>query len=90
VVDAPALVVHFWEVVLSLYPKIGMPTLPDAQWLAEQRQLPVPPDSVIAAAAVASNDEHDHSLVFSALEEFRFTGDPLYRVLAARRMGLID
>lgn len=90
VVDAPALVVQFWEVVLSLYPKIGMPVLPDAQWLDGQRQLPVPPDSAIAAAAVASNDEHDHSLVFSALEEFRFTGDPLYRVLAARRMGLID
>lgn len=90
VIDAPALVIRFWEVVLSLYPKIGMPPLPDQQWLARQRQLPVPPDSAIAAAAVASNDEHDHSLVFSALEEFRFTGDPLYRVLAARRVGLID
>ena len=36
----------------------------------------------IAAAAVASDDEHDHSLVFSAFEEFRVFGDPLYKVVA--------
>lgn len=89
-VDAPgALAARFWEVVLSLYPKIGMPDLLSADELARLRALPVPPDADIAAAAVASDDEHDHSLVFSALEEFRLTGDPLYRVVAARRVGLI-
>ena len=88
-VDDPApLVVEFWQVIMSLYPKIGMPDLPDAGDLARLRSLEIPPDGVIAEAAVASNDEHDHSLVFSALEEFRFTGDRLYRVVAARRVGL--
>jgi hypothetical protein len=27
--------------------------------------------------------------VFSALEEFNLTGDPLYKVVAARRVGLL-
>ncbi|MGO8095820.1 questin oxidase family protein [Rhizobium leguminosarum] len=84
------LAVHFWEVVLSLYTKIGMPDLPSAEMLDAWRKLQVPPDEAIAAAAVASDDEHDHSLVFSALEEYRHTGDPLYRVVAARRIGLIE
>ncbi len=86
--DAPALQARFWEVVMSLYSKIGMPDLPSAAQLDAWRATPVPPDSEIAAAAVASNDEHDHSLVFSALEEFKVTGDPLYRVVAARRVRL--
>lgn len=84
------LAVHFWEVVLALYTKIGMPPLPSAQALEAWRNLPLPGDQDIAAAAVASNDEHDHSLVFSAFEEYRQTGDRLYKVVAARRVGLID
>lgn len=83
------LVAHWWEVVMSLYAKIGMPDLPDAATLAAWRALPVPSDAAIAAAAVASDDEHDHSLVFSAFEEFRVFGDPLYKVVAARRVGLL-
>lgn len=89
-VDAPgALAVRFWEVVLSLYAKIDMPRLPDASVFETMRAAALPPDAEIAAAAVASDDEHDHSLVFSALEEFKLTGDPLYRMVAARRVGLI-
>jgi hypothetical protein len=84
------LVARFWEVVLALYVKIDMPDLPSPAQLDLWRALPVPSDAEIAAAAVASDDEHDHSLVFSALEEFGHTGDPLYRVVAARRVGLID
>ena len=83
------LVAHWWEVVMSLYAKIGMPELPNAATIAAWRALPVPPDTDIAAAAIASDDEHDHSLVFSAFEEFKLTGDPLYKVVAARRIGLI-
>jgi hypothetical protein len=84
------LAMHFWEVVMALYTKIDMPALPSPEVLDQWRTVPVPPDEIIAAAAVASNDEHDHSLVFSAFEEFRDTGDRLYKVVAARRMGLID
>ncbi|WP_081176128.1 questin oxidase family protein [Rhizobium rhizosphaerae] len=90
VIDAPqTLARHFWEVVMALYTKIGMPPVPAPELLDEWRSLPLPDDRAIAAAAVASDDEHDHSLVFSAFEEFRYTGDRLYKVVAARRVGLI-
>lgn len=90
-VDEPEhLAAYWWEVVMSLYAKIGMPDLPDPALLDQWRTLVPPSDAAIAAAAVASDDEHDHSLVFSALEEFRVTGDPLYRVVAARRVGLLS
>lgn len=89
-VDEPErLAMHFWEVVLALYTKIGMPLPPAPETVEAWRVLPLPADEEIAAAAVASNDEHDHSLVFSAFEEYRYTGDRLYKVVAARRVGLI-
>ncbi len=84
------LAMHFWEVVLALYTKIGMPLPPSPDVVAAWRVLPLPDDQEIAAAAVASDDEHDHSLVFSAFEEYRHTGDRLYKVVAARRVGLIN
>jgi hypothetical protein len=88
--DEPGkLAARFWEVVMALYSKISMPKLPDAAQLDEWRAIRPPSDKEIAAAAVASDDEHDHSLVFSALEEFKATGDLLYRVVAARRVGLL-
>lgn len=89
-IDAPeALASYWWENVLSLYARIGLPALPDAGALEAMRHLSLPSDEEIAAAAVASDDEHDHSLVFSAFEEFAVTGDRLYKVVAARRVGLI-
>jgi hypothetical protein len=90
-VDEPQhLAMHFWEVVLALYTKIDMPLPPTAGMMDTWRHLPLPDDQEIAAAAVASDDEHDHSLVFSAFEEYRHTGDRLYKVVAARRVGLIE
>lgn len=89
-VDEPQqLAMHFWEVVLALYTKIEMPLPPTAEVMDAWRHLPLPDDQEIAAAAVASDDEHDHSLVFSAFEEYRHTGDRLYKVVAARRVRLI-
>jgi hypothetical protein len=41
------------------------------------------------AAAVLCEDEHDISLAFSAHEEWKFYGDPLYKLVAARRVRLI-
>ncbi len=84
------LAAHFWEVVFALYTKIGLPAVPSADLLETWRRVPLPSDQDIAAAAVASDDEHDHSLVFTAFEEYRHTGDRLYKVVAARRVGLID
>ncbi len=87
--DPRPLVRNFWQVIMAVYPKIGMPQPVPAATLDDWRGLDVPGDAAIAAAAVASDDEHDPSLVFSALEEFVRTGDPLYRVVAARRVGLL-
>ena len=53
------------------------------------RAQPAPPWQEIAARAVASDDEHDLSFSFSAMEEERAYGDRLYRVLAAKRLGLL-
>ncbi|MDM9622888.1 hypothetical protein A6U87_08025 [Rhizobium sp. AC44/96] len=90
VAEPQHLAMHFWEVVLALYTKIDMPLPPADDVMDAWRHLPLPDDREIAAAAVASDDEHDHSLVFSAFEEYRYTGDLLYKVVAARRVGLID
>lgn len=88
--DPETLACYWWENVLALYARIGLPDLPDATVLDGWRRLALPDDREIAARAVASDDEHDHSLVFSAFEEFALTGDPLYKVVAARRVGLMD
>jgi hypothetical protein len=80
---------YFWQAIASLYPKIGLPELPDAETLEHWRRTPCPDWSEIEAAAVRSDDEHDLSLVFSAREEFRTFGDRLYQVVAARRVQLI-
>ena len=39
--------------------------------------------------AVTRDDEHDLSLCFSAGEEFKRYGDPLYKYAAAKRLNLI-
>ena len=88
--DPAGLIRAFWQVIAALVPKIGCPALPDAVTLARWRQAPCPDWSAIVAATIASHDEHDVSLVFSAREEERHTGDRLYRVVAARRVGLIE
>ncbi|MDP3418908.1 questin oxidase family protein [Falsiroseomonas sp.] len=79
----------FWQAIAAAYPKMHFP-LPLTPAEAErQRALPAPDWAVIAAAACASDEEHDVSLVYSARCEEAQWGDPLYRVVAARRMGLL-
>jgi len=87
--DPAPLVRHFWQAILAVYPKIGCPLPASEEEMAALRALTPPPDAETAAAAVASDDEHDHSLTFSAFQEFARTGDPIYRVLAAKRMQLL-
>jgi hypothetical protein len=79
----------FWQVIASLVPKIGFPELPTAEALEEMRSREAPVWAEIKRAAIASDDEHDVSLVFSALQEEEVWKDPLYRVVAACRVGLI-
>jgi hypothetical protein len=80
---------HFWQAIAALYPKIGFPDLPSAEALRAWREAPCPDWPAIKAAAVQCDDEHDLSLTFSAFEEWKVYGDPLYKVVAARRVRLI-
>jgi hypothetical protein len=87
--DPSPLLRHFWVGIAALMPKMGFPTLPRDAQIAAWRSLSAPDWMEIKRAAVASDDEHDISLCFSAFEEYQRTGDPLYRVVAARRLGLM-
>ena len=85
----PLLLRHFWQAVAALAPTIGFPDAATERDMRIWRERPAPPWPAILAAAVASDDEHDISLVFSALEDSKVYGDRLYRVVAARRLGMI-
>ena len=79
----------FWQAIAALVPHIGFPSLPGPQDLAAMRAVTAPPWEEIKRAAIASSDEHDISLVYSAWSEEHVWRDSLYRVVAARRVGLI-
>ncbi len=87
--DEALAVRHLWQAVAAVYPKIGMPELPPPDWLESQRHLPCPDWPEIRARALTSDDEHDLSFSFTAMEEQHHYGDRLYQVLAARRLGLL-
>lgn len=88
--DRPApLIRAFWQAIAALYPKLGFPAPLDEAAAARMAELPCPDWGTIARAAVASSDEHDLSLVYSARVEQAEHGDRLYQVVAARRLGLI-
>ncbi len=80
---------HFWQAVAGVMGEMDFPRIPDAEELAEWRQIKTPDWPEIKAAAVSSNDEHDLSLTFSASEEQKIYGDPLYTLVAARRVKLL-
>lgn len=80
---------HFWQAIAALMGEMGFPELPAPATVERWRHLPVPDWEAIKAAAILSYDEHDLSLVFTASEEAKIYGDPLYQLAAARRVGLI-
>ena len=88
--DAEPLYRAFWQAIAALVPKIGFPALPSQAALAEMRDTP---RAAVAGAFTPRrrrrSDEHDISLTYSAWAEEAVWGDPLYRVVAARRVGLI-
>jgi hypothetical protein len=87
--DAGLMLRYFWQAIAALYPKIGFPDLPPAEMLERWRTSPCPDWPEIRRAAVKCDDEHDLSLTFSAWEEWKFYGDPLYRYVAAKRLQLV-
>jgi hypothetical protein len=87
--DAAAPLRYLWQAVASLVPKMGFPVAPSPEQLEDWRRRPLPDWQEICAEAVTHDDEHDLSLTFSASEEFKFYGDPLYKYVAAQRLGMI-
>ncbi|MBU8536562.1 questin oxidase family protein [Falsiroseomonas tokyonensis] len=79
----------FWQAIASVYPKMRFPLPLTPEEAERQRSLPAPGWEEIAARARASDEEHDVSIVYSARCEEAVWGDPLYRVVAARRVGLL-
>ncbi|MDR3475488.1 MAG: questin oxidase family protein [Devosia sp.] len=80
---------YFWLGIAGALGEMGFPRIPSAEELDEWRQIKTPDWPEIKRAAIASNDEHDLSLVFSASEEEKVYPDPLYRLVAARRVNLL-
>jgi hypothetical protein len=80
---------YFWQAITSLVPKIGFPELPGAGQLDEWRRMRLPDWLEIFDEAMTRDDEHDLSLSFSASEEFKRYGDPLYKYAAAKRLKII-
>jgi hypothetical protein len=87
--DAATPLRYFWQTIASLVPKIGFPKLPSAEQLDAWRAMPLPDWPEIFREAVTHDDEHDLSLSFSASEEFKRYGDPLYKYAAAKRLNVI-
>jgi hypothetical protein len=80
---------YFWQAIAALVPKIGFPVLPSAHEVETWRRMPLPDWREIYREAVKRNDEHDLSLSFSAGDEFKHYGDPLYTYVAAKRLNLV-
>jgi hypothetical protein len=80
---------HFWQAIAALVPKIGFPSLPAEDQLEAWRRTRLPDWPGIFCEAITRDDEHDLSLSFSASEEFKRTGDPLYKYAAAKRLNLL-
>ena len=87
--DAATPLRYFWQAIATLVPKIGFPDLPSAGQLDEWRNMHLPDWHEISSEAVRRDDEHDLSLSFSAAEEFKRYGDPLYKYVAAKRLNLV-
>jgi hypothetical protein len=87
--DPQPLIRSFWQAISALYPKMGFPVPLDAATAEAAARLPCPGWGEIAAAAVASNDEHHLSFTYSAREEQAVHGGRLYQVAAAACLGLI-
>jgi hypothetical protein len=87
--DSATALRYFWQAIAALVPKIGFPNLPAEDQLEAWRRMRLPDWPEIFSEAITRDDEHDLSLSFSASEEFKRTGDPLYKYAAAKRLNLV-
>lgn len=87
----PGLAVRYaWQAIAAAYPSMGMPALADARALNALRRRTAPSWPELARLAVQADDERAICFTFSAREEAGFYQEPLYRVLAARRLGCLS
>jgi hypothetical protein len=87
--DATLALRYLWQAVVALVPKMGFPVVPTDDELAHRRRASLPEWREIFSEAVTHDDEHDLSLTFSAAEEFKVYGDPLYKYVAAKRLKMV-
>jgi plasmid stabilization system protein ParE len=87
--NPPAFTMQLWRGVLALAIALDRPALPDAASVAKRMNAPLPDWNKILPAAVESDDEHTIKLVFTCLDEARAGHGRLYRLLAARKVGML-
>jgi hypothetical protein len=87
--DPRAYATQLWRALLALYLALDRPALPDAAEVAKLSQATLPDWNKILQAAVDSDAEHTIKLVFTCLDETRAGHGRLYRLLAARKVGLL-
>lgn len=86
----PAIAVRYqFQALCAAYISIGTPPLLGDTERARLARRTLPSWAEISAAALRSSDEHVIKLVYSAREEDAVYRNPLYRYVAARKVGAI-
>ena len=88
--DALDLAAHSLVVMAIAYAAVGAPPLLSPVELDGLRARTLPARGEIEGRAIVDRDPHVIKLANVALAEEERTGDPLYRYLAARVVGLVD
>ncbi|MGO7515559.1 hypothetical protein ACC672_37685, partial [Rhizobium ruizarguesonis] len=71
----------FWQGIAGLMGELGFTEMPDRTAVDRWRHIQVQGWPEMHAIAAQRYDEHDISLAFSASEEMKVYGDPLYSVV---------
>jgi hypothetical protein len=87
--DPRTLTAQLWRALLALYLALNRPELPDEATVRSLTQATLPDWNKILPAAVESDDEHTIKLAFTCLDESRAGYGRIYRVLAARKVGML-
>jgi Questin oxidase-like len=87
--DPRAYTAQLWRVLLTLYLALDRPALPEPAAVAGLVNAPLPDWNKILSTAVENDDEHAIKLAFTCLAETRAGHGRIYRLLAARKVGLL-
>lgn len=81
---------HVGQAIAAGYAAFGPASLPEPAALEQLRGMALPSSPLIARAALEQRDEHVIKLVHACFREHERTGEPLYRYVAARSVGLLE